>query len=142
MSRFSASVEVLSTRSSPSRTRSPYHAVRIPLPLESTTSFSSADSNSKHHHADRSASIDSPELKAELARLQEKEVTLSHMLVLEKDRRVQAEQLMEVQKLVCLEMKHKLDQQRKTTELEGYRESVDEEKDKYPDVSYVHFLVH
>ena len=131
MSRFSASLEVLSTRGSPSR--SPYHPVSITFPLEATTSFSS-DGNSKQH-AERSASIDSPGLKAELARLQEKEATLSHMLILEKDRRVQAEQLMEVQKLVCLEMKHKLDQQRKTRE--GYRESVDEEKNKDPNVSYM-----
>lgn len=132
MSRLSASLEIQSTRGSPSR--SPYHPVLIPLPLETTSSFSS-DSNSKHHAADRPASIDSPELKAELARLQEKEATLSHMLVLEKDRRIQAEQLMEVQKLACLEMKHQLDQQRKRRE--GSRESVDEEKYIDPDVSYV-----
>ena len=54
------------------------------------------------------SSPDLLELKAEVARLQDREAALSHMLSLEKEQRVKAEQLVEVERMACLELKHRL----------------------------------
>lgn len=48
------------------------------------------------------------DLKEEIARLQDREAALSHMLSLEKEQRVKAEQLVEVERMACLELKHRL----------------------------------
>ena len=55
-----------------------------------------------------SPSSDYSNLREELARLQEKEASLTHMLSLERDRRVKAEQLVEVGKMACFELKYRL----------------------------------
>ena len=47
-------------------------------------------------------------LKDELARLQEQETVLSHLLSLEKEQRVRAEQLVEQERLACLGWRHRL----------------------------------
>lgn len=56
----------------------------------------------------RSSSSDSFELRAELARMQEREAALAHILCLEKEQRVKAERIVEVERMACLELKHRL----------------------------------
>ena len=57
-----------------------------------------------HSHSDN--------LRSELARLQERESTLTHLLNLEKEKRVRAEHLVEVEYQACFELSHRLTQQR------------------------------
>lgn len=47
-------------------------------------------------------------LRSELNRLQDREATLSHLLVLERERRVRAEHLFEVERLACFHLGHQL----------------------------------
>lgn len=61
----------------------------------------------------RSSSSDSFELRAELARMQEREAALAHILCLEKEHRVKAERIVEVERMACLELKHRLRLQEK-----------------------------
>lgn len=51
-------------------------------------------------------------LRSELTRLQERESTLTHLLNLEKEKRVRAEHLAEVEHQACFELSHRLAQQR------------------------------
>ena len=54
----------------------------------------------------------SESLRSELARLQDREATLTHLLNLEREKRVRAEHLFEVERLACFELGHKLAKQR------------------------------
>lgn len=56
----------------------------------------------------KQAAQDLLELKEELARLREKEAVLSHLLSLEKEERVKAEQLVEVERMSSLQWEHRL----------------------------------
>ncbi len=47
-------------------------------------------------------------LRSELTRLQDQEATLSHLLTLEKERRIRTEHLFEVEHLACFRLGHKL----------------------------------
>lgn len=76
------------------------------------------------------SSDDSFELRAEVVSLQEKEATLLHILSLEKERRVQAEQLVEVEKMACLELSHRL-----RGSSVGYMEDIPVRDSVSPDVS-------
>lgn len=55
----------------------------------------------------------SSDLRQELARLQDREALLTHLLLLEREKRVRAEQLVEVEHLACLELGHRLERERK-----------------------------
>lgn len=66
---------------------------------------------SSHSHNDN--------LRSELARLQERESTLTHLLNLEKEKRVRAEHLVEVEHQACFELSHRLAQQRKVHSAES-----------------------
>lgn len=59
-------------------------------------------------------------LWSKLARLQDREHTLTHLLSLERERRIQAEQLAEIEHQACLELGHKLSRERK---LHSFRSS-------------------
>jgi len=52
------------------------------------------------------------ELRQELGRLQEREAELTHLLQLEKERRVRAEQDSEIEKQSCLELGHLLSKEK------------------------------
>ncbi len=52
--------------------------------------------------------MDDPSLRSELTRLQDREATLSHLLTLERERRVRAEHLFEVERLACFQLGHQL----------------------------------
>ncbi len=47
-------------------------------------------------------------LRSELTRLKDREATLSHLLTLERERRVRAEHLCEVERLACFHLGHQL----------------------------------
>ena len=55
----------------------------------------------------------SSDLRRELTRLQEREALLTHLLCLEREKRVKAEQLVEVEHLACLELGQRLGRERK-----------------------------
>lgn len=76
------------------------------------------------------------ELKAELARLQEKEAALSHMLSLERGQRVRAEQFVEVERMACLELKHRLGLIKEEDEGNGEDGEEDSEKSAGADVVF------
>ncbi len=100
--------------------------------------------------------MDSIELQEEMTRLQERESSLLHMLSLEREHRVKAEQLVEVEKMACYEMKRRLDtEERRKGEGKGRGEvdddvvdDVDGEVDEYADgdveelhdVSLMHYI--
>lgn len=54
----------------------------------------------------------SESLRSELARLQDRETTLSQLLSLERERRVRAEHLFEVERLACFQLGHQLVKQK------------------------------
>ena len=55
----------------------------------------------------------SGDLRRELTRLQEREALLTHLLCLEREKRVKAEQLVEAEHLACLELGQRLGRERK-----------------------------
>ena len=55
----------------------------------------------------------SSDLRRELTRLQERESLLAHLLCLEREKRVKAEQLVEVEHQACLELGQRLGRERK-----------------------------
>ena len=57
----------------------------------------------------------SSDIRSELARLQERETLLTHLLQLERERRVQAEQLVEVELQACLKLSQQLERERRVT---------------------------
>lgn len=77
------------------------------------------------------------EMKAELTRLQAKEVVLLKMLNQEREHKFRAEQLVEAEKLVCLELKHRLKiEQKKNCEEElgfSIEDSDNEEEEQVDD---------
>lgn len=56
------------------------------------------------------------DLRRELTRLQEREALLTHLLCLEREKRVKAEQLVEAEHLACLELGQRLGRERKMAE--------------------------
>lgn len=101
---------------------------RISLPEQNAQSHSSSDSSpadSPSLRGEKSVSSESLELREELERLREREVHLSHLLSLEKEQRVRAEQLVEVERLACLQLQCKLGKK----EWCGPGEDVSEEVD-------------
>ena len=56
----------------------------------------------------------SSDLRRELTRLQEREALLTHLLCLEREKRVKAEQLVEAEHLACLELGERLGRERRT----------------------------
>lgn len=72
-----------------------------------------------------SSSTEMVELQKELSRLQEREHSLSHKLALEREQRVRAEQLVEVERLAFHELKYRLHLEEKKHSYDR----VEEEKD-------------
>jgi hypothetical protein len=60
-----------------------------------------------------STALASSDLRRELTRLQEREALLTHLLCLEREKRVKAEQLVEAEHLACLELGQRLGRERK-----------------------------
>ncbi len=98
-------------------------AASVYLPLLAALSSESADKPAEK----QSQAADLSELKAEVARLQEREAALSHKLTLEKEQRVKAEQLVEVERMACLELKHRLHLEGKQGDEDGRKGSASEE---------------
>ncbi len=59
-------------------------------------------------HVAKGVPMDDQSLRSELTRLQDREATLSHLLILERERRVRAEHLFEVERLACFQLGHQL----------------------------------
>lgn len=83
------------------------------------------------------------EMKAELARLQAKETHLAKMLDQEKENTRRAEQLVEVERIACLELKRKLHLEKRKRNCKGEElemsisiEASEEEEEMVDDVSF------
>lgn len=109
-------------------------SVPLPIPVGSQgPDYADRRSPSAERQA---SSVNLLEIKEEVVRLQEREAALSHMLSLEKEQRVKAEQLVEMERMACLELKHRLHLQTKGEEVET-DDDIDFDKlsDDIPNVS-------
>lgn len=77
-------------------------------PSTSSTTSEKATETKLQKESTSSSSIELEELQKELSRLQEKEASLSQKLTLEREHRVRAEQLVEVERLAFHELKYRL----------------------------------
>ena len=83
-------------------------------PLSHSPSISStSERGTENQPQNGSSSTEIVELQKELSRLQEREVSLSHKLALEREYRVRAEQLVEVERFAYHELKYRLHLEKK-----------------------------
>ena len=80
---------------------------------EHTTSLKTSSQHSINMDEEEREATMSGDLRRELTRLQEREALLTHLLCLEREKRVKAEQLVEVEHLACLEVRQRLGRERK-----------------------------
>ena len=83
------------------------------------TTHHANDSFNNYLNMEEDTSSLTSDLRQELVRLQDREALLTHLLLLEREKRVRAEQLVEVEHLACLELGHRLTRERKLVAAAG-----------------------